>query len=295
MDLLDRLLKMDAGAVLEPPATLEQLSLLRQALGDSTPPLLEALLAKTNGGEFSFCRFEPSPFLPYGGKDLWEHVQSHYPPSDLIERREFLPLGNDYGDGLYCLNLRYSPAQITYVPYWARSEDEFSQAAPSFEDFLKGALTELERSSQLSKVTVMIPLGTSTVVQTPELKALGIKLRFVDRAQMLAAERSSPFPSAELLTLYEDETRSLFFTLETLDHQSEELDYGIVNGLIELRVTGCRVLTEDGLEVSQGSGFQYLAEVAPPTRYPVWSLTLHRPLPRGSYLEVDFEYFPPTP
>lgn len=290
MDLLDRLLSLDAGAVLEPPATLEQLALLREALGESTPPLLEALLAKTNGGEFSFLRFEPSPFLPHTRAALWDYVQSHYPPSDLIERREFLPLGNDYGDGLYCLNLRYSPARVTFVPYWARSEDEFSQAAPSFEEFLKGALSELERTTQLHRATVMVPLSDSTVVHTPELKALGVKLRFIDRTLVVAAERSSPFPNADLLALYEDDTRSLFYTLETLDQQPAPSEYGIVNSRIDLRVTGCRVLTDDGLEVSNGSGFQYLTEVAPPRRYPVWSLTLQSPLRRGSYLVLDFEH-----
>ena len=146
LDLVSRLLQEDSQAILEAPASAEQLAGLRRALGDKTPRLLEDLLARSNGGELACCRFEPSPYLPEAGVDLWEHVAQAYPPSDLIDRREFLPLGNDYGEGLYCLNFRHDPPCVTFVPFHATSETEFSLAGDTFESFLATALDEFEKA-----------------------------------------------------------------------------------------------------------------------------------------------------
>lgn len=210
MSLIDRILELDTRVILEPPAGSDQLEAARPIL----PPLLLELLERSNGGEFSFCRFQPSPYLPEASQDLWEHVANSYPPSDLIDRREFLPLGDDYGDGLYCLNFRQNPTSVTFVPFYATSEDEFELAAETFEAFLEQALADLEEAATIRSTTVHIDLSRAT--DSPELAELGVRFRFVDRALVVEAERSSPFPDERQLRLYQDESRSVFFTLEAL-------------------------------------------------------------------------------
>lgn len=264
--MIDHMLALDHQAILEAPATPEQLLALRQTLGAQTPELLVELLSRTNGGELACCRFEPSPYLPEAGVDLWQHVADHYPPSDLIDRREFLPLGNDYGEGLYCLNLRHQPPCVTFVPFHARTEDEFSLAGETFEAFLAETLSELERRSRVRRLRCSLPLEQP---RCQELSEVGVELRFVDRQQVIQAERESSFCDQELLALYEDETRSLFFTLGGLESKGTMVHW--------------QLLGSDGQRVNNGSGSQHIRGM------PVWSLTLEHPLQRGSRLELILE------
>lgn len=288
--MIDRMLELSANSSLESPASARQLAELRRALGEQTPPLLEQLLARTNGGELPICRFSPSPYLPPEGKDLWDHVASAYPPSDLIERKEFLPLGDDYGDALYCLNLRHSPPSVTLVPYHATSEDEFECAGETFEVFVARALEEMETLSRRMISKVRLALADPKSVEDPRLLALGVRLRFVDRAPILAEERNSSFPNPELLALYEDETRSLFFTLDPVQPGGDR-PFAVANASNDLRLRQTRICDGEG-QLSSGEGLSYLTDWASMTRYPVWSLTCARPLNRQCYLELELEHDP---
>lgn len=288
--MIERLLELSTHNLLESPASAQQLAELRRALGERTPPLLEQLLARTNGGELPFCRFSPSPYLPPEGGDLWDHVASAYPPSDLIERREFLPLGNDYGDALYCLNLRHSPPSVTLVPYHATSEDEFECAGETFEVFVARAMEELETLSRRMITKVRLALADPESVHDPRLLALGVRLRFVDRTPILAEEKDSSFPDPQLLALYEDETRSLFFTLDPL-HPGDHRAFGVANAANDLQLRESRIYDPGG-QLSRGGGLRYLTDIASMTRYPVWSLTCDRPLNRECHLELELEHDP---
>lgn len=292
MDIVDLLIQNDPRIIKEDPADCRQLKELAEVLGDAVPAALLRLLGRSNGGEWSFGRFEPSPFLPPAGKCLWSHVAAHYPPSPLIESREFLPFANDYGDGLYCLNFRCRPPAVTLVPFHAQSEHEFSQAAESFEEFLKLSLTELQKESMHQRVTVSIALSEITSPHHPELHRLGVELHFVDRQLIIHQEKQSTFPNQHLLESYQDETRSLFFTLEA-KHPTGMLDFGIVNEQNQLSLLGARILGPDGALLSTGSGLQYLQNPRTLSRYPVWSLVLGSPLARGSVLELDLDYVDP--
>lgn len=285
MSLLNEIMELEPNHLWEAPATEQALTEFRTSLGDNAPHLLLELLKRSNGGEFSFLRFEPSPFLPMSGTDIWTHVQNFYPPSPLIESREFLPLGNDYGDALICLCLRTQPASVFLVPFYSRSEDEFELLAPDFEVFLAQSLEFLRLESKRKTVTVQIALDQGQ--SQSELESYGVRFERVDPALIIADEKNASFPNEMVVEYLARPECCLCYTFRELEDSGTK-DYGVVNARNELKPGQVRRVY--GQAPYLAIDFRYLQESGTYRSYPVWTLVSEEPWRQDSCLQVELEF-----
>ena len=131
-----------------PPSSLEEIKLFEQIFGFNFPSLLVEILLRANGGDFSFGRFDKTPFITndlllLSPEQAWVEYLSYLSMPDvihpLITERKIFPLVYDYGTGYSCLDLTSNNSedmQVLYLGDYMGDEDLPEFEAVSFFEFV---------------------------------------------------------------------------------------------------------------------------------------------------------------